>query len=739
LASSGAAAAAPNATVVLVNAASFETVVAPGSIAALFGAGFTTQTLSAASLPLPATLAGLTVKIGGRTAPLFFVSPGQINLQTPSGLQAGAATIEVFVNDSATPAQTGVVALAEAAPGLFTTNAAGRGQAAALNADYSLNADFEGPTGARPELAGEVVILFATGIGATNPPVAAGQAAPASPVAVDAGATTVVIGGLNATVLFSGLTPGLAGVWQLNVQIPATLPTNAATSVRVSKGRNSLEATLAVAGRSDFGALAGTVTDGLSGARLAHATVTLPPADNVTRTVKTNAQGAFSLPVVRVGNHHLQAAASGFVAETQSVLVTANAVGMASFTLAKQRPNIVVIVADDLGYADLGVQGSTEIVTPHIDSLAQNGVRFTTGYATSPVCSPTRAGLLTGRYQERFGLELLPRPGQTDYGFPPGEITLAQQMKTLGYATSLVGKWHLGAQERFQPPQQGFDEFFGFLGALHSYTVWNQPGNPILRGAQPVVENTYLTDAFAREAVDFIQRKQNQPFFLYLAFNAAHSPLQATDDYLARFPHIANTRRRTFAAMMAALDDGVGRVLAKLRELHLEEQTLVIFHSDNGGDPSDNTSLNTPFNGEKFQLYEGGIRVPYLLQWKGYLPAGAINHAPVSTLDVFPTALAAARGRRFSDSRLDGVNLLPHLLSAETTEPHDVLFWRYGQPQYAVRAGAWKLLFLDNTLRLYDLAADPGERTNLAAANAAKLAELRALYEQWNAQLPPAP
>jgi uncharacterized protein (TIGR03437 family) len=731
LLSHAAPATSQGATVVLVNAASYENVVAPGSIAALFGNGFTAQTGVAAGLPLPTNLAGVMVKIGGKPAPLFFVSPNQINLQVPSGLNAGTSTIEVFVNNTLTPAQTGAATLAEAAPGLFTLNASGRGQAAALNADFSLNADFERAPSARPELAGGVVTLFATGIGATNPPVADGHAAPATPVALDTGVPSVTIGGVNATVLFSGLTPGLVGVWQLNVQIPAALPTNAATGVRLSKGRSSLDATLAIAGRSDFGALSGIVTDGLSSARLANATLTLVQAN---RTVKTNAQGAFSLPVVRAGNYNLQATATGFVTETQNVTVTASATNTATFTLAKQRPNIVLIVADDVGYADLGIQGSAEIVTPNIDSIARNGLRFTQGYVTAPVCNASRAALLTGRYQQRFGVELLTSPS-----LPLSETLLGDRLKTLGYATGLIGKWHLGSEARFQPQQRGFDEFFGFLPALHSYTVWNQPNNPILRGTQPVSENTYLTEAFTREAVDFIQRKHSQPFYLYLAYNAAHSPLQAPAEYLARFPNITNLRRRTFAAMMAALDDGVGQVLAKLRELNLEENTLVIFHSDNGGDPSDNTSLNTPFNGEKFQLFEGGIRVPFLLQWKGYLPAGVVNHAPVSTLDLLPTALSAAQGRRFSATNLDGVNLIPFLLGVETALPHETLFWRYGQPQYAVRAGDWKLLFLDNTTRLYNLATDPGERSNLAETNPAKFNELKALYDQWNAQLPPAP
>lgn len=729
-----AALALQGATIALVNAASYEPVVAPGSIAALFGNGLTVQTQAASTLPLPAALAGTTVKIGGRVAPLFFVSPGQINLQVPGGLDAGSASIEVFSNNSTTPTQIGTVIIAVAAPGLFTSNANGVGQAVALNADYSRNADFEHTSGARPELAGGVVVLFATGIGATNPPVADGQAAPASPVAVDAGIPSVTIGGVNAPVLFSGLTPGLVGVWQLNVQIPDSLPTNAATGVRVNKGRNSLAATLAIAGKSDFGVLAGTVTDGLSGARLGQATVTLPQANNATRTVKTDAQGAFSLPVVRVGSYNLQAAASGFVAAMQSVTVAANTPNTTAFTLAKQRPNIVMIVADDLGYADLGAQGSTEIITPNLDSLARNGLRFTQGYVTAPVCNASRAALLTGRYQQRFGVELL-----TNSNLPVSETMLSERLKPLGYATSLIGKWHLGAQGQFLPQQRGFEEFFGFLPALHSYTVWNQPNNPIYRGTTPVTESTYLTDAFTREAVDFIQRKHAQPFYLYLAYNAAHSPLQAPAAYLARNQHISNNNRRTFAAMMTALDDGVGQVLAKLRELNLEENTLVIFHSDNGGDPSDNTSLNTPFSGQKFQLFEGGIRVPVLAQWKGYLPAGVVNTTPVIALDWFTTAVSAAQGRHFSDARLDGVNLLPLLRGAEITPPHDVLYWRYGQAQYALRAGDWKLLFLGNTLRLYNLATDVGEQTNLAATNPTKLNELKLLYEQWNAQLPPAP
>ena len=356
-----------------------------------------------------------------------------------------------------------------------------------------------------------------------------------------------------------------------------------------------------------------------------------------------------------------------------------------------------------------------------------------------PVCAPSRAGFLTGRYQQRFGLELLPAAGATDFGLPLNEMTLGNRLKGLGYATGAIGKWHLGTSSQFFPIQRGFDEFFGFLIGTHSYTVWNQPNNPIYRGTQTVNETTYLTDAFSREAVDFIQRKQSQPFYLHLAFNAPHDPLQATDEYLARFPNIANTDRRTFAAMMSAMDDGVGKALAKLRELNLEENTLVFFFSDNGGIPRTNTSLNTPFSGQKDQLLEGGIHIPYMVQWKGYLPAGVVNSAPVTSLDVFPTAMAAATGRKFAETTLDGVNLIPYLAGADTSLPHDKLYWRSGTTQYAMRAGDWKLLFFQNTTRLYHLAADQSESANLANSNPTKLNELKALYDQWNAQLPAAP
>lgn len=270
------------------------------------------------------------------------------------------------------------------------------------------------------------------------------------------------------------------------------------------------------------------------------------------------------------------------------------------------RPNILLIVADDLGYGDVGAHGCRDIPTPHLDSIAASGVRCTSGYVSAPQCGPTRAGLLTGRYQQRFGHEYnrAPPGGAMDLG----ETTLADRLKAAGYATGLVGKWHLGLDEKHHPLQRGFDEFFGFLGGANPYLPRGPAGvvPRILRGREPVAEKAYLTDAFAREAVAFIDRHRKEPFFLYLAFNAPHGPLQATEKYLKRFETIEDEKRRTYAAMVSAMDDAVGAVLAKLRETGLDERTLIVFISDNGGPTDVNASSNAPFRGVKGEVREGG-------------------------------------------------------------------------------------------------------------------------------------
>lgn len=404
------------------------------------------------------------------------------------------------------------------------------------------------------------------------------------------------------------------------------------------------------------------------------------------------------------------------------------------------RPNVIVILADDLGYADLGVQGCTDVPTPRIDSLAANGIRFTNGYVSCPVCSPTRAGFMTGRYQQRFGHEFNPGPvalADPKFGLPLTEVTIADRMRALGYATGMVGKWHLGYKPEFHPLHRGFDEFFGFIGGAHNYI--DEPGkgdatNPILRGTQPVDEREYTTLAFAREAAAFIDRHAKEPFFLYVPFNAVHAPLQGLDAYRARFASIDDDRRRTYAAMLAAMDDAVGRILDVLRERQLEENTLIVFFSDNGGPTPSTTSRNDPLSGFKGSVLEGGIRIPFIIQWKGHLRAGVVCDVPIISLDICPTAVAAAGGTIPADAHLDGVNLLPYLTGERTDAPHDRLFWRYGH-QWAVRVGDWKLLQMGASPALYNLGEDISEKNDLSAKMPDKVNELKAVYDAWNAQL----
>jgi arylsulfatase A-like enzyme len=413
---------------------------------------------------------------------------------------------------------------------------------------------------------------------------------------------------------------------------------------------------------------------------------------------------------------------------------------------SKTRPNVLIVLADDLGYADVGFHGCKDIPTPNLDALAAGGVRLTNGYVSGPYCSPTRAGLMTGRYQTRFGHEFNPAG---DQGLPLNETTLADRLKAAGYVTGLVGKWHLGAAPQLHPHRRGFDEFFGFLGGAHDY--FRSAG--ILRGTEPVNELDYTTDAFGREAVAFIERHKARPWFLYLAFNAVHTPMQATDDRLAKFKHIADPQRRTYAAMTLALDEAVGKVRRKLADTGLEKNTLVFFFSDNGGPTMPgttvNASSNAPLRGSKRTTLEGGIRVPFVISWPGRIKPG-VDGWPVIQLDVHTTALAAAGVEVKPEWKLDGVNLLPYLSGQQQGKPHDVLYWRFGQ-QMAIRAGDYKLVRYDTNVdtrtgrgnqpvseaNLYRLSDDIGESKDLAAAMPEKLKELQTKWDAWNATLAP--
>lgn len=413
-------------------------------------------------------------------------------------------------------------------------------------------------------------------------------------------------------------------------------------------------------------------------------------------------------------------------------------------TAQDNRPNIVVIIGDDMGYGDIGLHGCQDIPTPNIDAFAKAGVRCTNGYVSGPYCSPTRAGLLTGRYQQRFGHEFNPGPnGGPEIGLPLTETTFVQRLKDAGYRTGLVGKWHLGSAEKFHPMKRGFEEYFGFLQGAHPYF----PGGPaimqrqaannnqIMRGTTPVRETEYLTDAIAREATAFIAKHKADPFCLVVAFNAVHTPLQAPDELVAKFPNIDNERRKTYAAMMTGLDNGVGKIMAKIVTEGLEAETLVFFISDNGG-PAANGSRNGSLRGFKAQTFEGGVRVPFLAQWKGVIPAARVVDHPLIQLDIAATALTAA-GVKTEGLKLDGVDILPALAGKVETPPHDRLYWRFGR-QMAIRQGSYKLVRgpgANAPAELFDLSLDIGEKNNLVPSKPELTAELTAAWDKWNSEL----
>ncbi|RBP41420.1 arylsulfatase A-like enzyme [Roseimicrobium gellanilyticum] len=438
---------------------------------------------------------------------------------------------------------------------------------------------------------------------------------------------------------------------------------------------------------------------------------------------------------------------AAFAAATAGLLLPATA------SAESKKPNVLVILADDLGYGETSIQGNPQIPTPHIDSIGKSGVRFTSGYVSGPYCSPTRAGLFTGRYQQRFGHEFNPGPAQTAgqaVGLPVEEKTIGDRFKEAGYTTGWFGKSHLGYEPQFHPLKRGFDEFYGFLGGAHDYLDAKADGkNPILKGTEQVDSVEYTTESFAKEAVSFIDKNKKKPWFVYLPFNAVHGPLQATEKYLARFANIEDQKRRTFAAQLSAMDDAIGTVLEKIRANGQEENTLIFFFADNGGPTRQTTSQNGPLRGFKAQTWEGGIRVAWLAQWKGRIPAGQVDDRPVIQLDILPTALAAAGVEAKPEWKLDGVNLLPYITGEKKEAPHEALYWRFG-PQIAIRKGAWKLVKGTNPesqplerrgaasvegAELYNLEKDIGETNNLAASEPEKLKELAAAWERWNSEL----
>jgi len=418
---------------------------------------------------------------------------------------------------------------------------------------------------------------------------------------------------------------------------------------------------------------------------------------------------------------------------------------------AVQKPNVIVIMCDDLGYADVGFNGCRDIPTPSIDRIAENGVRCTSGYTSYPVCGPSRAGFMTGRYGQRFGFERNPqhRVDDPNMGLPRTERTFAEVLKPVGYTSGIVGKWHLGAHETLHPLARGFDFFYGHLGGGHRYlpedlTIEGHGKNEkesyltkILRNHEMVETKEYLTDEFSDAAVEFIETSKDQPFFLFLSYNAPHLPLQATEEYLARFPDLTG-KRRIYAAMVSAVDDGVGMVLDKLDELKLTGNTLIFFLSDNGGPETKNASDNGSLRGAKGDPWEGGFRVPYAVQWKGTLPAGTEYHQPVSALDILATMTELAGASEDPTRPLDGVNLIPYLSGKDSRVPHEAIYLRkFDGGAYAVRKGESKLVIKWRKAppELYNLEEDIGEQHDLAKQYPEKAQQLDALRKQWDSEL----
>jgi arylsulfatase A-like enzyme len=399
------------------------------------------------------------------------------------------------------------------------------------------------------------------------------------------------------------------------------------------------------------------------------------------------------------------------------------------------RPNIVIIISDDLDYGKLGYTGYDAVDTPQMDSIIRGGTYFTDGYVSGPVCAPTRAGLMTGRYQARYGYETLTGPItrqiEDDYGVDTREILLPELLRRAGYATGVVGKWHLGYNDKYHPNNRGVDYFFGFLAGGHDYFVWDTPpksttGGPILRNKEKADGQGYLTEAFATEAADFISRHKDGPLFLYYAPFNVHGPHVVPDKYLPKSGDV-------MAGMVKALDDSVGVILGALKDAKLEHDTLIVYVNDNGG-----TGTNVPFRGRKGQLYEGGIRVPFAVRWPGRVPAGRRCEQPVIQLDILPTVLAAAGVKLSSDRQYDGVDLLPYLTGEKSDLPHRELFWRYPRFGRAVRSGDLKLiLHAKRAAELFDLSSDPGETTNVADRMPEAVKRLTAAIHTWERRMVP--
>jgi arylsulfatase A-like enzyme len=405
---------------------------------------------------------------------------------------------------------------------------------------------------------------------------------------------------------------------------------------------------------------------------------------------------------------------------------------------AGNRPSVVLILLDDLGYGDLGCYGCRDIHTPHIDSLARRGVKFTDFYSSGPVCTPTRAALMTGRYPQRVGLEWAISPGDWEPGLPAGEISLPRMLKRVGYATALFGKWHLGYRREFGPIAHGFDEFFGLKSAdIDHYSHREISGEPDLYdGDRPVRREGYMTDLITERAVSFIDRNAGRPFFLEVAYNAVHWPFQPPDhpDDIRDARTWYRGTRDDYARMLERVDDGVGELMGALERRKLADRTLVIFTNDNGGEQ---LSRHGPLRGHKGILLEGGIRVPCILAWPGRIPAGKVSKIPAITTDLTATILAAAATRAPAARKPDGIDLAAVIVRGKPA-PERTLFWRVDRGesgQWAARNGKWKYIRDSEGELLFDLEDDIGELNDLGARFPATLAYFRREVAKWEAEM----
>ena len=414
-------------------------------------------------------------------------------------------------------------------------------------------------------------------------------------------------------------------------------------------------------------------------------------------------------------------------------------------------PNVVLVITDDLGYGDLGSYGATDIRTPHLDRLAREGARLTQFYANASTCTPTRAGLMTGRWQQRVDMEYplgMQRPADYDRGLVPTGRTLPQLMKNAGYATALVGKWHLGWKPEFSPIRHGFDYFFGLKAGFHDFYTHTTPDTPIpgghdlWEGDSLVSVEGYSTDLITERSVQFIERNARRPFFIDVSYNAPHWPYQVPDKpsvardsarHLRPWDDSTSTRA-DYVAMVERVDVGVGRILATLDRLGLRENTIVIFTNDNGGEW---LSRNAPLFHTKFTNWEGGLRVPMIVRWPGQIRAGMVSNQVGITMDLTRSILVAGRAQLPSDLKLDGIDILS-ILANRAPEQERTLYWRIQNPQrrqMAIRSGDWKMVFDGAIPMLFDLKNDVGERVNLAGANPAVSKRLYDLYRAWDAEV----